>query len=157
MNTILVGIHLNNFLGSSMDYVFVLRVCKACHTATEFSSCHTILFIAESRQSSAEHWRVDGILRPSVTIHWGIWLWKKTGYPNMYSFFSHISQGSIVCPDGQEYPEKPQCKEAIEIGTGTRETSLHWSGPFIPEVSTWEVLVDMSTVFPKEAPCPSLC
>lgn len=72
MNTILVGIHLNNFLGSSMDYAFVLRVCKACHTATEFSACHTILFTAESKEGSAEHWRVDGILRPSVSIHWGI-------------------------------------------------------------------------------------
>ena len=72
MITALVGIHLNNFLGSSMDDVCVLQVCKACHVVIEFLACHTILFTTESGQGSAELWRADGILKPSVANHWGI-------------------------------------------------------------------------------------
>lgn len=69
MITALVGMHLNNFLGSSVDNVCVLRVCKACHVVIDFSACHTILFTTESGQGSVELRRVDKRFRPSVETH----------------------------------------------------------------------------------------
>lgn len=68
MITALVGIHLNNFLGLSVDYVCLLKVFKACHFVPEFPACHTIL-ATESKQVSAELWRADRILGLSVSTH----------------------------------------------------------------------------------------
>lgn len=151
MITALFGIHLNYLLGLSVDYVYVLKIFKACHLLTE--SQHATHFCSPQNPGRFLL-NFQGQMRYSTLqcqlIRAHNCERRMTILKLIHFIFPHTQQGwdttlvnrkqspwkTLYALIVRSYPERPQCakQRALEQDVGA---DLYQSTPlFISEVST---------------------